>query len=129
MIALIAKLRVFKKSLVSKKTPILIMLNKQLPKNSGTLIDFSLNKVEHAINIELEKDGAVNYISVFNYAVHLVNNETHITWSKIRASGNHSAHLNQVFKHQKSITLPAYLYNIVSSVMSDTSASVTTLGS
>ena len=126
MIKLIAKLKAFKKSLVSKKTPVLMMLNKQLPKNSGKIIDFSLDKTQHAINIELEKDGAVNYISVFNYAVHLINNETHITWSKIKASGKHSAHLNQVFKHQKSIALPAYLYNVVSSVMSDTSSSVTT---
>jgi hypothetical protein len=120
MIELIAKLKAFKKSLVSKKTPVLMILNKQLPKNSGKLIDFSLNKAQRAINIELKKDGAVNYISVFNYAVHLVNNETHITWSKISASGKHSAHLNQVFKHQKSIALPAYLYNTVSSVMSAT---------
>lgn len=126
MIELITKLKTFKKRLVNKKTPVLMLLNRQLPKNSGTLIDFSLNKAESAINIELEKDGSVNYISVFNYAVHLVNNETHITWSKIKASGKHSAHLNQVLKQQKSIALPPYLYNVVSSVMSDTSSSVTT---
>ena len=126
VIELIAKLKAFKKSLVSKKTPVLMLLNKQLPKNSGKLIDFSLDKAQRAINIELEKDGSVNYISVFNYAVHLVNNETHITWSKIKASGKHSSHLNQVFKQQKSIALPPYLYNVVNKVFSDTSSSVTT---
>jgi len=126
MIEFIAKLKAFKKSVISKKTPILMLLNKQLPKGAGTIIDFSLNKKENAINIELEKDGSVNYISVINYSVNLSNNETHISWSKIKASGEHATNLNKAFQQRKSIALPAYLYSVVSNVMNDTSLSAAT---
>jgi hypothetical protein len=121
MIKFVAKLKAFKKSIISKKTPILMLLNKRLPKGAGTIIDFSLNKTEQAIRIELEKDGAVNHISVINYAVHLANNETRISWSKIKASGAHATNLNKAFNQRKSIVLPAYLYNVVSNVMNDAS--------
>jgi len=126
MIKLIAKIKAFKKKVINNKVPVLILLNKQLPKEAGTIIDFSLNKANRGINIELEKNGAVNYINVINYAVHLIENKTHISWSKIKVSGEHASHLNHAFKQRKSIALPAYLYNIASRVMNDTSPSVTT---
>jgi len=126
MIKFVAKLRAFKKRVISKKKPILMLLNKQLPKGNGTIIDFSLNKEMRSIDIELEKDGGVNLITVINYAVHLTNNETHVSWSKIKTSGAYAAHLNKVFKQRKSIALPAYLYSIVSGVMNNTSLNATT---
>ncbi|MFB0979684.1 MAG: hypothetical protein QMC62_02055 [Alteromonadaceae bacterium] len=125
MIKLIAKLKAFKKKLINNKKPILMLLNKQLPKGTGTIIDFSLNKEEHAINIALEKNGSINHINVINYAVHLIDNKTHISWSKIKAYGEYATQLNGLFKQQKSIALPAYLYNLVSRLMNEESKPVT----
>ena len=117
MLGFVSKLKRFKKSVISKKTPVLILLNKQLPKNAGCVVDFSINKKSRVIVIELVRDEQLNKINVINYGDHFSGNETIIRWSKIKVDGTGTRDLKRVLAKQKSIILPAYLFNLVDRVM------------
>ena len=117
MLGFVSKLKRFKKSVISKKTPVLILLNKQLPKNTGSVVDFSINKKSRVIVIELVRDEQLNKINVINYGVHFSGTDTIISWSKIKVDGTGTRELKRVLAKQKSIILPAYLFNLVDRVM------------
>ncbi|QUM84938.1 MULTISPECIES: hypothetical protein [unclassified Moritella] len=117
MFGFVSRLKRFKKSVISKKTPVLILLNKQLPKNAGCVVDFSINKKSRCIVIELVRDEQLNKINVINYGVHFSGTDTIISWSKIKVDGTGTRELKRVLAKQKSIILPAYLFNLVDRVM------------
>jgi hypothetical protein len=123
MFKFIAKLRHFQKSIISRKTPVLIMLNRQLPDGMGSVIDFSMDHERNSLIIELEHADNLNIIEVKNYAVHLLDNETIVSWKKIHATGESAKILNEMFPAKKSMALPAYLFNLVSGVMGGSKAS------
>jgi len=117
MFGFVSRLKRFKKSVISKKTPVLILLNKQLPKSAGCVVDFSINKKSRCIVIELVRDEQLNKINVINYGVHFSGTDTIISWSKIKVDGTGTRELKRVLAKQKSIILPAYLFNLVDRVM------------
>ncbi len=121
MFKLISVLRRFQKSVITKKTPVLMLLNKQLSKDSGTIVDFDINRERKTIEIELVKYGEMNVIHVAGYSVELVQGETFIRWRRVTVEGNEKAPLTRLLNKSKSALLPAYLFNLVKGVMGEPS--------
>lgn len=117
MLKLVSAFKLFKKTYVSKKTPALLLLNKLLPKDSGKIVDFFLDREKNSIEIVLEQGEQQAVVTVVGYEVRLIQQQTVISWRSLRVSGDNCAALRRQLARQKSVVLPAYLFNLVNGLV------------
>ncbi|MBV1883662.1 MAG: hypothetical protein KUG82_18630 [Pseudomonadales bacterium] len=106
MIKLIRKLKQFNKQIISSKTAILVLINRYVPTDMGSVIDLHLDRQNQTLCVEIEKNEAITEVVIEHYQVNYSAGRPILTWKQVKVKGSQSTAIRSRLAAYQCIPIP-----------------------